>query len=167
VSILLLLAACGDDAPPAAPPPTRDVVADVRALQALLGDDLAAGAIEEVDHALDDDRPFLAEERLRIGAIPAARRMTERARAVETGTTEGGALRGDVVRAYADRADALERLRTALVAGEGESLELVEALGAQRAANEALLALHDRLAALRPLREKRGRAPGDDDSLAP
>lgn len=159
VSALLLctLLACGDDDGPE--PPAADLIDDVVALQRVIGDDIATGPLEEVDEMVSEDRPVAAADLLRTGAIPAARRHLDRVKAVEPGTAEGRRLHQALVEAYEARMSSLEQYATVLDRGMVEDLALVEALGAQRAATEAVIAVDDQLAEISPLPEARERTP--------
>ncbi|MCS6798118.1 MAG: hypothetical protein NZ898_06265 [Myxococcota bacterium] len=159
----LALLACARDG---ADEPDPRLVEDARAMQALLAHDELAGPMTEVDRAIAERRPFLAAQRLRAAAIPAARRMLERIEAWRPRSAEGRELHTRWRRAVAMRRDALERLAVALEGGEIESLPVVEAVAQERRALEEIVELHARLNAIRPLRgeERSRRASGSGES---
>ena len=66
---------------------------------------------------------------------------------------------GYSVDAYEARLSSLEQYATVLDRGMVEDLALVEALGAQRAATEAVIAVDEQLAEIQPLPEARERTP--------
>ncbi|MCA9617274.1 MAG: hypothetical protein H6721_22095 [Sandaracinus sp.] len=142
----MCLGACGSSEPSGPPPELRD---DARALEELLADDLVLLAVAEADEAVADDLPVRGAERLRAGAIPAARRQVEQARAVSAATAEGVALRDEVVAALDARRAALERYADVLERGLVEDLELAVALRAQREAEGGIDTLLGRLQAIR------------------
>lgn len=153
-----LLAACGDDDEGEAPIP-QDLVEDARRLQDVIASDPAITALEEAEDAVADDRPVRAADLLLAGGIPAAGRQVERVRAVTLGTDEGRALQRRAVAAYEARVEALGQYRLALERGVVEDMTLVEALRAQREADEAILAVDEALADIRPLAGPEERRP--------
>lgn len=132
--------------------PTVEVpsaLGDVVALQALVADDTCPGAMEDVDRAVDEDKPVLAARLLRSGAIPAAARQVRRFRDATVSTPEGRRLRDDGVTAYDRRRVALVAYADALERGLMEDLTLVMALEGQRRAEGELAAYLRRLEAVR------------------
>jgi len=144
-----LLLGCGDDAEPEAP--DAELVLDVRDLQVAVTDERALGSLEEVDEAVADDLPVRAAELLEAGAIPAAERHVGQLRDLPMRTASGRGLRAQAVEVLQARADALEQYRAALERGLVEDVTLLEALGAQRRAEEEVDAFLGELEAIRPL----------------
>lgn len=144
-ALALLALACGRE--PSGPPPALGD--DARALELLLADDLVLLAVGEADDAVAEDLPVRAAERLRSGAIPAARRQVERARTLTLVTAEGRELRAEVVAALEGRQAALEGYADALERGLLEDLELARSLRTQREAEATIDALLARLQASR------------------
>lgn len=127
----------------------RSARAEVEQLERAVHDDLELLAMEEVEDAVAEDLPVRAAELLRAGALPAARRHVERVRDLSLSTARARALQLDSVGALEARADALEQYAAALERGLIEDLQLVQALGAQRAAEERIAALMRELEAAR------------------
>ncbi|MAQ17400.1 MAG: hypothetical protein CMN30_21710 [Sandaracinus sp.] len=154
---LLVLAACGDDADEG---PSRRLVVDVADLQRAMGDDLAVLALEEVEDAVADDLPARAAQLLERGAIPATERQRATIAALEMSTDEGVALRDRAVALVADRKAALEAYREVLARGlMTDDLAMLDAITAQREAEEALTAFFAELELIRPLPEIEDDAP--------
>lgn len=125
--------------------PTDALRDDARAISALLADDVVLLALQDADEAVADDLPVRGAERLRSGALPAARRQVARARELETRSPDGAALRDEAVRALEARRAALEGYADVLERGLLEDLELAVSLRTQREAEAAVDALLARL----------------------
>ena len=129
---------CEEDEPEGPPPALRD---DARAMQAIVADDLVVLSLEEVEAAVDDDLPVRAASLLERGAIPGARRHREALEAFEPSTPEGRRLKERGAEALKQRSEALEAYREVLARGLVEDdLALLNAIRAQRAAEEEVLA---------------------------
>lgn len=152
-----LCAGCEDE--PEGPPP--GAAREAAALRRILDEDPALGPIEDVDGAVDEDRPVLAAERIALGALPAARRQVERVERADIRTAEVRAIQAEAVEAYRHRVEALESYRAVLARGTVEDLALHDALRAQRVAGEELVAVYEKLDAIAPLPEERRREPSD------
>lgn len=144
--------ACGS-APEGPSDALRD---DARAIAALLADDLVLLAVQEADDAVADDLPVRGAERLRSGALPAARRQVERARELTTRSPEGATLKDEAVRALEARQRALEGYADVLERGLLEDLALATSLREQREAEAAVDALLARLEELQTQTAPRG-----------
>lgn len=131
--VLWGLLACGDDTASAVEQ-ARALRRDAEDLQRALLDDPAAGPLEDVDQAIDEDKPVRAAELLDGAAVPAARLHVRRLRDMAPRTHEGRRLRDRLVRAYDERLRGLEQQRDALAGGERDSHEHVRALTTQREA---------------------------------
>ena len=125
--------------------PTDALRDDARAISALLADDVVLLALRDADEAVADDLPVRGAERLRSGALPAARRQVARARELETHSPDGAALRDEAVRALEARRAALEGYADVLERGLLEDLDLAVSLRTQREAEAAVDALLARL----------------------
>jgi hypothetical protein len=148
---LLALLACGDDEPEA---PVADLVGDAAAIQRVMADDLAMISLEEVEEAVDEDLPARAAELLEQGGIPNVRRQREAVAALEPGTPEGQALQTEALELLDARIDALESYREVLARGlVADDLALLDAIQAQRRAEEAITGFFGRLEAIHPLPE--------------
>ncbi|AKF07150.1 hypothetical protein [Sandaracinus amylolyticus] len=138
--------------------PSASVQADAAALQELLGSDPSRTVLREVEDAVDGERPVMAAEMIESAAAPAVRRQIERLQHASVSTQEGRRLRTRAVRVHRERLNALERYGQLLARGIGtEDTELLDAMHAYADAELAIVALHDDLAAIRPL------AAGADD----
>jgi len=144
LTLALLHAAlgCGNDTPEG---PSSELVGDARALLEMVMGDPATAALADVDRTVEDGRPVRAAELLRAGGIPAARAQVERCGDAAATSPEGRTLRRRAMRAYEARVAALELYAAALERGPVEDTQLVDALAAQRRADEDLLAVHRRL----------------------
>ena len=132
--------------------PSRSLVEDVAALQQASADDLVLLALDEVESAVADDLPARAARLLERGAIPAAERHAEAVEALTLSTDEGRVLRAEGARLLQARVEALELYQASLVRGLVEDdMAALEAIQAQRRAEEALATYFERLAAIRPL----------------
>jgi hypothetical protein len=134
-------------------------------LQARVAQDTCPGALEDVDLAVEDDKPVLAARLLRSAGIPAAARQVARMQGSEVHTSEGGALRQEAVTLYDARRTALVAYADVLERGVMEDLALVMALDGQRRADAARGSYLARLESLRPLQvapagRSAGRPPG-------
>lgn len=146
-----------------APPTAEDLEADVRALQATLGDDPATLPLREVDEAIRDDRPVLAADLILQGAVPATRRQIEALEGLRITSNEGRRLRTRCVRLHRDRLRGLEAMRAALSRGIGhEDDQLLDAMRADAEAQMAIVEFQDELGRIvpwddgRPPLEERG-----------
>ena len=143
--LLLLVAGCGEEGP------SEGLRIDARDLRAVLMTDLATDPLEQVDHAVDDERPFLAADLLARQAIPAARRQIERTDELTMATEEGQSLHRRLLAAYRKRLEGLTRYEQALradaaTAGEGH----VVAIRLQRESAQEVVRILDRLDAIIP-----------------
>ncbi|GAB4209878.1 MAG: hypothetical protein OHK0013_29820 [Sandaracinaceae bacterium] len=144
----VLLVACSSGAEAPAP---ADLQADVRALQNVLGQDPATLPLREVDEAIRDDRPVLAADLIRRGAVPATERQIRAIEALRMTSAEGRRLRSRCVRLHRDRLRALASLEAALSRGIGhEDEQLLDAMHADAEVQVALVRLHDELGRIVP-----------------
>jgi hypothetical protein len=156
------LFACSPGAEQAAP--AEDLQADVRALQGVLADDPATLPLREVDEAIRDDRPVLAADLIRQGAIPATERQIRALEALRPTSAEGRRLRSRCVRLHRDRLRALGTLETALSRGIGhEDDQLLDAMHADAQAQLALVRLNDELGRIVPWDD--GRLPLEERGM--
>lgn len=157
LALLALFAGCDEDEPEGPPP---DVVTDAAAIQRVLADDLAMLSLDEVENAVDDDLPARAAELLERGAIPNVRRQREAIAELAPGTDEGRALQTEALELVDARIEALESYREVLARGlVQDDLAMLDAIRAQRRAEEAITGYFDRLEAIHPLPE----APEDEE----
>lgn len=138
-----LAASCAEESAAARGGDEPAAAADAARVTRAIADDPAREALAEVDAAIDDDLPARAAELLEQAAIPAARDAVARARALETLTDEGARLRLALVSALEARAEALEKEAAALSRGMVEDLALVDALRAERRAEERMVAVSE------------------------
>lgn len=147
---IVVLGACSGGAQE--PVVTASQQADAARLQELLGSDPARVVLQEIEQAVDSERPVMASEMIEQGGLPAVRRQIERLQAVEMTTQEGRGLRTRAVRIHRARVAALESYRDALARGIGtEDEELLTAMRAYAEAELEIVSLYDDLAAIRPL----------------
>ena len=136
-------AGCDEDEPEGPPPALMD---DARAMQQIVADDLVVLSLEEVEAAVDDELPVRAASLLERGAIPGARRHREALEAFEPSTPEGRQLKERGEEALRQRSEALEAYREVLARGLVEDdLALLDAVRAQRAAEDEVLAFMNAL----------------------
>lgn len=148
---LLAVAGCGDDEPEA---PAPDVVDDAAAIQRVMADDLSMLSLEEVEQAVDEDLPARAAELLEQGGIPNVRRQREAVAELEPGTDEGTALQTEALELLDARIEALESYREVLSRGlVQDDLAMLDAIQAQRRAEEAITGFFGRLETIHPLPE--------------
>ena len=148
---LVLVAGCEEDEPEAQPP---DIVTDAADIQRVLADDLAMLSLEEVETAVDDDLPARAAELLEQGAIPNARRQRTAVEELTPGTDQGRELQTEALGLLDARIEALESYRTVLARGlVQDDLAMLDAIRAQRLAEEAITGFFARLEEIHPLPE--------------
>jgi hypothetical protein len=146
LTVLITLACSGNEQAPA------DERADVERLQAALTEDPAQLVLDEVDEAVDHDRPVIAADLLDDAAIPAVRRHITTVQGLEMHTSAGQSYRSRAARLLRARLHALELWRDALSRGVGfEDDQLLEALHATGEAEHDIAAFHAELATIRPL----------------
>jgi hypothetical protein len=148
-----LLGGCGEDDEGAVEAPSASVVDDARRMQIAIGEDTTQLALDDVDDIVSRGLPVRASDMLREGVLPASEAHISRMRRLDLSTEEGLQVRDEAVRAYQQRHAALVRYAEVLGRGQVEDLELVECLGEQRHAEQAIADLQGRLAELRPLAE--------------
>ncbi|MBO6938009.1 MAG: hypothetical protein JJ863_23770 [Deltaproteobacteria bacterium] len=154
---LVLAAGCEEDEPEA---PAADIVSDAADIQRVLADDLAMLSLEEVETAVDDDLPARAAELLEQGAIPNVRRQRTAIEELTPGTDDGRALQTEALQLLDARIAALESYREVLARGlVADDLALLDAIRAQRLAEEGITGLFARLEEIHPLPE----ASDEDD----
>lgn len=162
--LLVCALACGDDEPEA---PATDLVSDATALQRVMADDLAMLSLEEVEEAVDEDLPARAAELLEQGAIPNVRRQRRAVAELELGTAEGEALQTEALELIDARIAALESYREVLARGlVQDDLAMLDAIRAQRRAEEAITGFFGRLEAVHPLPEIEGE-DGEEERARP
>jgi len=152
---------CGGSEEPA--PTLED---DVIALQASVAADTCPGALEDVDRAVEEDKPVRAARLLRSAGIPAAARQVARLRDTPAHTSEGIGLRQEGVTLYEARRRALAAYADVLERGVVEDFALVVALDGQRQADAALGAYLSRLEELRPLSVEPAPSAADDSQAS-
>lgn len=132
---------------------------DAAQLQELLGSDPARALLQEIERAVDSERPVMAAEMIEQAGVPAIRRQIERLEDAPVMTREGRRLRTRAVRLHRARADVLARYGAALARGIGtEDEELLDAMRAYAMAELELASLYRELEQLHPLRPEQGEA---------
>lgn len=131
--------------------PSADLVADATDLQRAVTNDRELAALVEVEDAVADDLPVRAAELLRIGAIPAARRHVTEVAELTMRTAEGRRHHRRAMSLLDKRVDSLQLYHDALERGLIEDVQLLEAIRAQREAEEAIDAYLGVLEELHPL----------------
>lgn len=150
-ALALLFSGCEEDEPEA---PAPDIVTDASEIQRVLADDLAMLSLEEVETAVDDDLPARAAELLEQGAIPNVRRQREAVTALSPGTDQGRELQTEALGLVDARIEALQSYREVLARGlVQDDLAMLDAIRAQRRAEEAMTGFFDRLEEIHPLPE--------------
>jgi hypothetical protein len=138
---------------------------DATRLQELLGSDPARTLLQEIEQAVDSERPVMAADMIEQAALPAIRRQIQRLEEASITTQEGRRLRTRAVRIHRERADVLARYGRALARGIGtEDDELLDAMRAYAAAELELVSLYRELEQLHPLRPERGDSADDNGS---
>ena len=162
VALTAALAACsgGGDAAPA-----HGIEDDARALAEVVATDPATAVLDEVDEAIDTDRPVLGSDLLTELGLPSLRRQVTRLEDLDVATSEGRTLRARAVRLYRARVSAYEAYRQALVRGLVDDEALLDALDAVSDNERELLQLQRDLALLAPI-ARPGEAAEDDDEAA-
>ncbi len=129
---------------------------DAMRLQELLGSDPARTLLQEIERAVDSERPVMASEMIEQAGLPAIRRQIERLEEAPMSTQEGRRLRTRAVRIHRERAEVLARYSRALARGIGsEDDELLDAMRAYAGVELELVSLYRELEQLHPLRPER------------
>lgn len=159
------LAACGEEAAEA---PTHTLERDARAIAEIAGTDPAASVLDDVDRAIDTDRPVLGADLLGALGLPAMRRQVTRLEDLRVSSADGRTLRARAIRLYRARVTAYEAYQRALVRGLVDDDALLDALDDVSENERELLALQYELSALAPFErgaesEASGAAASGDD----
>ncbi len=157
-----VLGGCGDEGSATA----AGFEADARAIAEIVATDPAAPVLDDVDDAIDTDRPVLASDLLTELGLPTLRRQVTRLEDLRPTTAEGRTLRARAVRLYRARVTAYESYRAALVRGLVDDDALLDALDAVSANEREILTLQYDLAAIVPI-ARPAAAPADDEDEAP
>jgi len=146
VVVLTLVVACGD--PPEDP---RALRRDALELQAILGEDRSPVLMIDVENAVSARKPVYAAELIAGAVLPQVDAQVGRARSAELTTVTARKLQLRLVAAYQRRHDGLSLYRSVLATGVVETPEVIDALHAQREAEDELLLLDRELSTLRPV----------------
>lgn len=158
-----ILGGCGEDGPSNA----AGFEADARAIAEIVATDPAAAVLDDVDDAIDTDRPVLASDLLTELGLPTLRRQVTRLEDLRPTTAEGRTLRARAVRLYRARVTAYESYRAALVRGLVDDEALLDALDAVSANEREILTLQYDLSAIVPIaRSVATTADEDEPGLA-
>lgn len=138
---------------------------DAARLQEILGSDPSNAVLDEIEEAVDSERPVMAAEMIERAGIPAVRRQIERLEGAAVTTQEGRRLRTRAVRVHRARLHALEAYRDALARGIGtEDEDLLDAMRAYAEAEMDIASLADDLARIRPLAAGAGARAADREA---
>lgn len=138
IALHLMVACSSGNETPAGP--SADTQAEVRAIQQVLDDPTALGALTDVDEAIRDDRPALAADLIARGAMPETERQIHVLETLSIETPEGRRLRTQAIRLHRDRLRALTLMQTAFARGTGhEDEQWMEAIHADSEAQVALV----------------------------
>lgn len=152
LALHLAVACSSGEAPPG---PSPDTQAEVRAIQQVLEDVTALGALTEVDEALRDDRPALAADLIARGAMPETQRQIHVLEMLPIETPEGRRFRTQAIRLHRDRLRALTLMQAAFARGTGhEDDQFMDAIHADSEAQVALVHFEEELARIAPLPER-------------
>lgn len=152
VVALALLGACGE--PPEDP---RALRRDALVLQAILGEDRSPVLLIDVENAVSARKPVYAAELIAGAVLPQVDAQLGRARSVELTTVTARKLQLRIVSAYKRRREGLSLYQSILATGMVETPEVIDALHAQREAEDELLLLDRELSTLRPVAGDRPR----------
>ena len=160
VALAVALGACGeaDDGSAA-----RSLEADARTLATIVASDPAGSVLDDVDDAIDTDRPVLGADLLTELGLPALRRQVTRIEDLSVATSEGRTLRARAVRLYRARVTAYEAYRDLLMRGLVDDVELLDALDAVSENEREILALRRDLVALVPAAPSEEAARADEE----
>lgn len=162
-SLVLVLGACGEHDDGSA---ARSVEADARVLVAIVSSDPSASVLDDVDDAIDTDRPVLGADLLTELGLPALRRQVTRIEDASVATTEGRTLRARALRLYRARVSGYEAYRDLLTRGLVDDMALLDALDAVSENEREILALARDLAALVPTAASgTAAAPGEPEEV--
>lgn len=148
----MLLHACGTSAED-----PRALRRDALELQAVLGQDRSPVLMIDVEHAVSARKPVHAAALISNVVLPQVEAQMQRARAAELTTVTVRRLQLRLVAAYERRREGLSLYRAVLATGVVETPEVIDALRAQREAEDELLGLDRELSVLRPVAGERVR----------
>lgn len=152
VVALVLLGACGE---PQEDP--RALRRDVLELQAILGEDHSPVLMIDVENAVSARKPVYAAELIAGAVLRQVDAQVRRARSAELTTVTARKLQLRLVAAYQRRHEGLSLYRSILATGVVETPEAIDALHAQREAEDELLVLDSELSTLRSVSGDRPR----------